>query len=122
MVAEIDQAIDNHAFFHCIAEFRQPDLSGHRYFLIFLMNETGGILRYRLNTINFPLEKVLLKGIMFIHWNRGRNSVVECRLPKPKIPKNASICPIFIYNNLHCYIKNQLFSGHSVAPASGQQN
>jgi hypothetical protein len=47
---------------------------------------------------------------MLIRWVRGRNSVVECRLPKPEKPKTASICPSNTYIKPRFQAKNELDS------------
>jgi hypothetical protein len=64
VVADADFAVNNRAFFHCIAELRQPNLFGHLYALISLITKTTGILRYPQDTINFPLENTYANGIM----------------------------------------------------------
>jgi hypothetical protein len=51
-------------------------------------------------------------------FTRGRNSVVECRLPKPKKPKTASICPSNTYIKPHFQAKNELDSDNTVEPTS----
>jgi hypothetical protein len=77
--------------------------------------ENTGILRYRQSAINFPLASAIANGIMLIRWVRGRNSVVECRLPKLEKPKTASICPSNTYVKPHFQAKTELDSNNTVA-------
>jgi len=53
-------------------------------------------------------------GIIAIQRYCGRNSVVECRLPKPEKPKTASICPSSTYIKPHFQAKTELDSDNTV--------